>query len=158
MCRQHSLEWRSRISVIQLHRYHDQVKILRAGSNLVVILDNSDWVCRLEFSRWIHKCCDMIIVLSFIYEWLASHNVNSCAFYCLLYDFFRLNCLVDKIMVVRTNNQALANLDWGIIKVDRDRFKFTLRVEAYLLNTDISIYNENAAKHSADATESLGVL
>lgn len=61
-------------------------------------------------------------------------------------------------MVVRTNNQALANLDWGIIKVDRDRFKFTLRVEAYLLNTHISIYNENAAKHSADATESLGVL
>lgn len=65
---------------------------------------------------------------------------------------------MDKIMVVRTNNQALANLDWGIIKVDRDRFKVTLRVKAYLLNTHISIYNKNAAKHSADATEGLGVL
>ena len=104
MRRQHSLERRCGITVIQLHRYHDQVKVSRAGSNLVVVLDNSDGVCRIEFSWRIHKCSDMHIVLTFFNKWLASHNVHSCAFDCLLYDFLRFNRLVNKIMVVWTND------------------------------------------------------
>jgi hypothetical protein len=158
MRRQHSLERRGGITVIQLHRYHDQVKIPRAGSNLVVVLDNSDRVFRLEFSWRVHKCSDVHVVLPFFYEWLASHNVHSCAFDCLLYYFLRFNRFVNKIMVVRANNQAPTNMDWSIIQVNRDRFEVTLSVELDLRKTHIFIYNENAAEHSADATEGLRVL